>query len=164
MPLHWTSLLTILLVTLAAIASGVLLLDWLFPRLHRREPDESSTVLSGLAQPQEGQLRRSEAALVLVESAAAARMTAQQRGSYWRSNLRLIAGLLLVWLLCAYVPAAFAAPLNRFIVLTGFPLGYYLGAQGSPLMFLILALIYALVMGRRDQRLGIRQAHAQHFR
>lgn len=164
MPLNWTSLLTMLFVTLAAIATGVLLLDWLFPRLHRREPDENSTILSGLAHPQEGQLRRGEAALVLVESAAAAHMTAQQRASYWRNNLRLIMGLLMVWLICAYLPAVFAAPLNHFIVLTGFPLGYYLGAQGSPLMFLILALIYALVMGRRDQRLGMTLGSPGHFR
>ncbi len=164
MLLNWISLASILLITLAAIATSVLLLDWLFPRLHRREPDDSSTILSGLAHPQEGRSGRHDSALLLLESAAAAGMTAQQRAGYWRSNLRLIIGLLIVWAACAYLPVIFATPLNRYTVLTGFPLGYYLGAQGSPLIFLLLALIYALVMARRDKRVGMKSEPTRHFR
>lgn len=39
-------------------------------------------------------------------------------------------------------------------MLNGFPLGYYLGAQGGPVLFLVLSVIYAVVMGRRDRRMG----------
>ncbi len=38
--------------------------------------------------------------------------------------------------------------------MTGFPLGYFLAAQGAPLLFLALTARYTVVMTRRDRRFG----------
>lgn len=162
--LNWTTLISVVVVLLASIATAILLLDWLFPRLQRHDATDNNPTTHGLAHSPQDRLRRSDPPLVILESAAVANMSARQRLGYWRSNLSLITGLLLLWALCAYLPAIFAPQLNHFSILTGFPLGYYLGAQGSPLIFLLLALIYALIMSRREQALGIKQPQSNHFR
>ena len=40
------------------------------------------------------------------------------------------------------MPAALAPLLNRITILTGFPLGYYIAAQGSLIIFIMLTVIY----------------------
>ena len=71
---------------------------------------------------------------------------------YWRSNLRVMVGLLLVWaavgLGCGVL---LADSLNRFR-LGGFPLGFWFAQQGSIITFVLLILIYALVLNRLDAR------------
>lgn len=70
---------------------------------------------------------------------------------YWRRNRRLILGLLLLWL--AAVLAPFLAPfLNQFQVLTGFPLGYYVAAQGVLFVFLAIIVIYAQRARQLDRK------------
>jgi len=48
----------------------------------------------------------------------------------------------------------FAAQLNTMVVF-GFPLGYYMGAQGSLIVFVILIFNYALKMNRADVDYGV---------
>ena len=71
---------------------------------------------------------------------------------YWRSNLRLMAVLLLIWaavgLGCGVL---LAGVLNRFH-LGGFPLGFWFAQQGSIIVFVALILVYALVLNRLDAR------------
>src|SRR5215218_7050588 len=74
---------------------------------------------------------------------------------YWAANVRLIIGLLLIWLTVAFLPIVFVNQLNRIEILIGFPLGYYMGAQGSLVVFVILIFFYAWRMERLDQAYGI---------
>src|SRR5215210_5604128 len=76
---------------------------------------------------------------------------------YWAANVRLIIGLLLIWFGVTFLPILFVNQLNRIEVLTGFPLGYYMGAQGSLMAFVILIFFYAWRMERLDQAYGIAQ-------
>ena len=76
---------------------------------------------------------------------------------YWAANVRLISGLLLIWFAVIFLPIVFVNQLNRLEVLTGFPLGYYMGAQGSLIAFVILIFLYAWRMERLDQAYGIAQ-------
>jgi cation/acetate symporter len=76
---------------------------------------------------------------------------------YWAANVRLIIGLLLIWASVTLLPILFVNQLNQIEVLTGFPLGYYLGAQGSLIVFIILIFFYAWRMERLDQAYGIAQ-------
>lgn len=69
--------------------------------------------------------------------------------AYWRANLRLCAGLGLVWLAATFGVAWFATDLSR-IEFLGWPLGFYMAAQGSLIVFVIIVWLYARVMGRRD--------------
>jgi putative solute:sodium symporter small subunit len=73
---------------------------------------------------------------------------------YWRSNLRIMVGLLLIW---AAVPFGggilFADWLNQFYLPgTGFPLGFWIAQQGSIIVFVACILIYCLAMNRLDRK------------
>jgi cation/acetate symporter len=76
---------------------------------------------------------------------------------YWAANLRLIVGSLLIWFGVTFLPILFAAQLNQIEILTGFPLGYFMGAQGSLVVFVILIFFYAWRMDHIDQAYGITQ-------
>lgn len=82
-----------------------------------------------------------------------------QRNSagYWAANMRLIVGLLLIWFGVTFLPILFADQLNQIEILTGFPLGYYMGAQGALIVFVIMIFFYAWRMDRLDQAYGIGQ-------
>ena len=69
---------------------------------------------------------------------------------YWRTNLKLVGGLLALWFLVSYGAAIlFVEPLNT-IHLGGFPLGFWFAQQGSILVFIGLILVYCLRMDRID--------------
>ena len=71
---------------------------------------------------------------------------------YWRRNVRLMAGLLVVWAAVSLgCGVLFADALNAFR-LGGFPLGFWFAQQGSILVFVVLILIYAVAMGKLDGR------------
>ncbi|MEO7909467.1 MAG: DUF4212 domain-containing protein [Roseiflexaceae bacterium] len=90
-----------------------------------------------------------------LESAPAAKQ--RNLASYWAANVRLIIGLLLIWGGVTFLPILFVNQLNQIEILTGFPLGYYMGAQGSLIGFVILVFFYAWRMERLDQIYGIGQ-------
>ena len=74
---------------------------------------------------------------------------------YWVANVRLIVGLLLIWFSVTFLPILFVNQLNQIEILTGFPLGYYMGAQGSLIVFVVLIFFYARRMERLDQQYGL---------
>ncbi|MBL8444239.1 MAG: DUF4212 domain-containing protein, partial [Zoogloeaceae bacterium] len=47
-----------------------------------------------------------------------------------------------------------AASLNQFVFL-GFPLGFYIFAQGALIIFLILIGAYVVTMNRLDRKFGV---------
>jgi putative solute:sodium symporter small subunit len=79
-------------------------------------------------------------------------MTRRHR-QYWRSNLRLTAGLLAVWAIVTFVPIYWARDFNRIDFL-GWPLAFYIGAQGALIVYLVLVWVYAKVMDRLDRGLA----------
>lgn len=72
------------------------------------------------------------------------------RSRYWRRTLWLTGSLLLLWLLVTVLPVWFAVDLNhqRFL---GWPLGYYMAAQGSLLVYLAIVGCYGWVMDRLER-------------
>ncbi|MBX3686092.1 MAG: DUF4212 domain-containing protein [Rhodocyclaceae bacterium] len=73
---------------------------------------------------------------------------------YWRATRLLTLTLLIVWALVTFLPAYYAAPLNRYDFL-GFPLGFYLAAQGTLLAYLAIVHYYVKAMARLDLRYGV---------
>ena len=73
---------------------------------------------------------------------------------YWRSNLRLMAGLLVVWASVSFgCGILFADWLNQYrLPFTGFPLGFWFAQQGSIVVFVLCILVYCLAMNRLDKR------------
>jgi putative solute:sodium symporter small subunit len=86
-----------------------------------------------------------------------AQLTQEQRESYWKYNIRLTTILLVIWFVVTYLLGGiFAGELNRIVVL-GFPLGYYIAAQGALIVFVVEIAVYARLMNRKDLEYGIRE-------
>ena len=78
---------------------------------------------------------------------------------YWRSNLKIMAVLLVIW---AVVPFGFgillADWLNQFrLPFTGFPLGFWFAQQGSIYVFVVLIFVYVRKMNRLDREFGVHE-------
>ncbi len=76
--------------------------------------------------------------------------------AYWRRNLVLTAVLLSIWFVVTYVMAWFAPQLNQFRFM-GFPVGYYMGAQGSLVIYVLIIAFYAWRMNRLDREYGVHE-------
>jgi putative solute:sodium symporter small subunit len=84
-------------------------------------------------------------------------LTQEQREAYWKYNVRLTTILLVIWFVVTYLfGGIWAGTLNEIQIL-GFPLGYYMAAQGSLAIFVIEIAIYAKLMNAKDLEFGIRE-------
>ena len=75
---------------------------------------------------------------------------AAARARHWQRCSRLTMLLLLVWLVTTFCSAFFARELAGLTVF-GWPLSFYLAAQGAALIYLAIVAFYALSMGRLDR-------------
>lgn len=74
--------------------------------------------------------------------------------AYWRKTRILTTALLGVWFVVTFVGAYFAVALNEFEFF-GYPLGFYLFAQGALVVYLAIIGIYVLAMNRLDRLYGV---------
>lgn len=65
-------------------------------------------------------------------------------------HLRLKAGLLLLWALASFGAMYFARDLQQLVV-AGWPLGYWVGAQGAVLVFIAIVVAYSWAMSRYER-------------
>jgi putative solute:sodium symporter small subunit len=73
------------------------------------------------------------------------------RATHWQRTRRLTAVLLALWLATTFGSVFFARELAG-LSLFGWPLPFYLAAQGAALIYLAILAGYALAMRRFDQR------------
>jgi len=73
---------------------------------------------------------------------------------YWLITRRLTFGLIFIWAVVTFVLTWFAADLNDFSVF-GFPLGFYMAAQGSLFIYLALIWYYNRRMRQIEAEFGI---------
>ena len=78
----------------------------------------------------------------------------EKHNEYWRKNLVITAILLLVWFIVTFVEAWYARELNT-ITFLGFPLGFYMSAQGSLAIYVAIIGIYAYLMGKLDKEYNV---------
>lgn len=83
-------------------------------------------------------------------------LTKEQLENYWRENRNLMLLVLFIWALVSYGAALISGLLNK-VVIFGFPLGYYMGAQGSLIVFLLLIIFYAKKMDQIDKKYGVEE-------
>jgi putative solute:sodium symporter small subunit len=96
-------------------------------------------------------------AQTVVRRAGTGELTQAQKDQYWRYNVTLTTILLVIWFVVTYIiSGVMAGWLNQFTIL-GFPLGYYMAAQGSLAIFVIEIAVYAYLMNRKDEEYGIRE-------
>jgi len=74
---------------------------------------------------------------------------------YWKANLRLIGGSLVVWFLVSYGAAMLFRPLLAGISVGGTDLGFWFAQQGSILTFIVLIFFYAWRMNKIDEQFGV---------
>jgi putative solute:sodium symporter small subunit len=73
------------------------------------------------------------------------------RARHWQRTRRLTFALLAVWLAASFCSVYFARELAGFTVF-GWPLSFYLAAQGAALIYLAILGAYAAGMRRFDRR------------
>jgi putative solute:sodium symporter small subunit len=78
----------------------------------------------------------------------------ERHHEYWRKNLVITAILFVVWFVATFVEIWFARELNT-ITFLGFPLAFYMSAQGSLIIYVALIGIYALLMKKLDREYGV---------
>jgi len=83
-------------------------------------------------------------------------LSKEQLQSYWRENRNLMYLVLIIWALVSYGAALISGWLNK-IVIFGFPLGYYMGSQGSLIVFILLLVFYAKSMNEIDKKYGVEE-------
>ena len=75
------------------------------------------------------------------------------RRRYWLRNRRMTAGLLFLWMAVTFLVSFFARDLS--FSFWGWPFSFWMAAQGAPLVYLVLVLVYAAAMNRLDRRFGV---------
>ena len=78
----------------------------------------------------------------------------QKHKEYWSKNLRLTGILLLIWFVATFVMGYFAKPLST-INFFGWPLSFYMAAQGSLIIYVAIIWYYARAMGKLDDEYGV---------
>ncbi|NNM31952.1 MAG: DUF4212 domain-containing protein [Gemmatimonadetes bacterium] len=79
----------------------------------------------------------------------------EARQRYWKENLRLVLGLLVIWAAVSLgASVLFVDQLDRIRV-GGFKLGFWFAQQGSIYVFVLLILIYVRAMARLDRKYGL---------
>ncbi|MGE0095306.1 MAG: DUF4212 domain-containing protein [Alphaproteobacteria bacterium] len=81
-------------------------------------------------------------------------LTPEQKEAYWRRTSKLMWTIMFLWFLASFVVHMFATSLNQ-IVIIGFPLGFYMAAQGSLIIFVVLCFWNANAQNRIDEEFGV---------
>jgi putative solute:sodium symporter small subunit len=81
-------------------------------------------------------------------------------GLSWLPAAKEVASLLAVWFVVTFVVSYFARELAD-VTLLGFPLGFYMGAQGAPLIYLLIIWWYARYMNNLDREYGVSDGESE---
>jgi putative solute:sodium symporter small subunit len=81
-------------------------------------------------------------------------MSADQREVHWNRTRNLMIVHIIVWFIFSFVVHWFGSELNRVSVL-GFPLGFYMAAQGSLIVFVIQLFLFARQQHKIDVECGM---------
>jgi putative solute:sodium symporter small subunit len=72
---------------------------------------------------------------------------------YWEKTRRLMWISLAIWAFFSFVIHMFVFQLNEIVIL-GFPLGFYMAAQGSLIAFVVMLFVFAKQQDRIDREHG----------
>ena len=81
--------------------------------------------------------------------------TKENDKAHWDATTRLMFIHLGVWVFFGYIIHMFVNPLNKiWIPILGFPLGFYMAAQGSLIVFVVQLFLFAKQQNRMDREFG----------
>ena len=75
---------------------------------------------------------------------------------YWHRNLTITAILLFIWFFVTFVIGYFSRELSGITIL-GFPLPFYMAAQGSLIVYVVIIWYYAHYMNKLDIEYGVHE-------
>ena len=81
-------------------------------------------------------------------------MAMPDRESYWNKTRGLMLARLALWFVFGFLVHMFVEPLNTIVIL-GFPLGFYMAAQGSLIAFVVMLFLFARKQNAIDEEHGV---------
>jgi len=82
-------------------------------------------------------------------------MSTPQEDAHWKKTTNLMLWHLGVWVFFGYIVHMFVYPLNKIIIpVLGFPLGFYMAAQGSLIVFVVMLFMFARQQDKIDKEFG----------
>ncbi len=72
---------------------------------------------------------------------------------YWQKNLNITAVLMAIWFVVTFAASYFARDLN--FTFFGWPFSFWMGAQGSLVIYVLIIWFYARYMNQLDQEHGV---------
>jgi putative solute:sodium symporter small subunit len=98
----------------------------------------------------------------MVESSAAQSSTPSGTSAndqaHWKKTTNLMLIHLGIWVFFGYVIHMFVVPLNKIVIpILGFPLGFYMAAQGSLIVFVVMLFVFARQQNKIDREFGVEE-------
>ena len=91
----------------------------------------------------------------MAQSSSPSRTSANDE-AHWRKTTNLMLMHLGVWFFFGYVIHMFVKPLNKIIIpVLDFPLGFYMAAQGSLIVFVVQLFMFAKQQDKIDREFGV---------
>ena len=76
--------------------------------------------------------------------------------AHWKRTTNLMLIHLGIWVFFGYVIHMFVVPLNKIVIpVLGFPLGFYMAAQGSLIVFVVMLFVFAKQQDNIDREHGV---------
>jgi putative solute:sodium symporter small subunit len=76
--------------------------------------------------------------------------------AHWRKTTNLMLTHLGIWFFFGYVIHMFVRPLNQIVIpIVDFPLGFYMAAQGSLIVFVVQLFVFARQQNAIDREFGL---------
>jgi putative solute:sodium symporter small subunit len=72
---------------------------------------------------------------------------------YWKKNLTITGILLAIWFIATFVMGYYARDLNFDFF--GWPFSFYMAAQGSLIIYVLIIWFYARYMNKLDREYGV---------
>jgi putative solute:sodium symporter small subunit len=85
-----------------------------------------------------------------------AQQTSANDEAHWKKTTNLMLTHLGIWFFFGYVIHMFVVPLNKITIpILGFPLGFYMAAQGSLIVFVVMLFMFARQQDKIDREFGV---------
>jgi putative solute:sodium symporter small subunit len=76
--------------------------------------------------------------------------------AHWKKTTNLMLIHLGIWFFFGYIIHMFVVPLNKIVIpILGFPLGFYMAAQGSLIVFVVQLFMFAKQQDKIDREFGV---------
>jgi len=82
-------------------------------------------------------------------------MASSKEEAHWRKTTTLMLTHLAIWFFFSFIIHMFVNTLNKFTIpVLGFPVGFYMAAQGSLIIFVVMLFVFAKQQDSIDREFG----------